>query len=295
MPPSRKRGSAASAWRSPQEPTADPDLATATLLALRHVVGPLVRLAIANQVLLPQVVELLKRIYVEQADAAFALPGRRQTDSRVTMLTGVYRKDIRRLRAAIAREPVPPPRGSLAQSVIVAWTEDPRYLLSNGEPAPLAVTEREGGERSFEALVAGISRDIGYRPLLDLWLHHGVVTQGADGRLQFDLWRIARALPAAAAVERVGRLLGSHAEALLEALHGDPERFLSGSAVEERLSEQSALQLQRLAKRLGTRALAQFNQRAIELRQRDRGRPGADRRIVFGMFCHDRPEPPPGR
>ena len=46
----------------------------------------------------PAVVALLKQVYVEVATDSFALGGKPPTDSRVSMLTGVHRKDVRTLR-----------------------------------------------------------------------------------------------------------------------------------------------------------------------------------------------------
>ena len=71
----------------------------ATLVtALRKLLRPLVRLLLSFQVSYPFLSTLLKSIYVDVADQEFSVDGKRQSDSRITLLTGVHRKDVKRLR-----------------------------------------------------------------------------------------------------------------------------------------------------------------------------------------------------
>src|SRR4028118_1391499 len=91
--------------RSPLEP--------ATLQApLARLLRPLVRLLIRNGITFPAVTELLRELYVNVAEHDFTLPGKDQTDSRVSLLTGVHRKEVRRLRGAGAPANVVPDAGS---------------------------------------------------------------------------------------------------------------------------------------------------------------------------------------
>src|SRR5262245_30078545 len=69
-------------------------------IALTRVLHPLVRLMIARGITFSAAVELLKRVYVEVADQHFRLTDERQTDSRVSLITGLHRKDVKRLRAS---------------------------------------------------------------------------------------------------------------------------------------------------------------------------------------------------
>ena len=70
----------------------------ALLRALRHALRPLVRLMIAGGVTLPALIEMLKGLLVDVADKEFGLAGKAPTDSRVSLVTGVHRKDVSRLR-----------------------------------------------------------------------------------------------------------------------------------------------------------------------------------------------------
>jgi hypothetical protein len=60
--------------------------------------APLVRLLLHFGVTYPVFAELMKRVYVETAEREFALSDRDQTVSRLSLLTGIHRQDINRLR-----------------------------------------------------------------------------------------------------------------------------------------------------------------------------------------------------
>src|SRR5438067_10374142 len=112
--------------------------------ALRSLLRPLVRLLVARGLTYPMLIELLKHTYVEVAEREFSLAGKAPSDSRVTLLTGVHRKDVRRL-----RESAPGPRSEVPRSValgaqiVAAWIE--RFGDAKGRPRPLARMESVGG------------------------------------------------------------------------------------------------------------------------------------------------------
>ena len=66
--------------------------------ALRYLLEPMVRLLLNYGMGYPAFAELMKRVYVDVADKHFALQDKPQTDSRISLLSGVHRKDVKRLR-----------------------------------------------------------------------------------------------------------------------------------------------------------------------------------------------------
>ena len=152
--------------------------------AVRHVLHPLVRLLLAQGLTYPWLSDMLKGIFVDVADRDFQLAGKRQTDSRVSLLTGVHRKDVRRLRDEDGdRSSRMPPAVSLGSQLVARWVTTPRYLDEEGMPIPLARLASQGGELSFEALVATVSKDIRARAVLDEWMRLGVALLDADDRV----------------------------------------------------------------------------------------------------------------
>ena len=67
--------------------------------AVAAVLQPLARLMIDQGVQLAQVSEMLKAVLVQESVARYGLNEREVSDTRVALLTGVHRKDVKRLRA----------------------------------------------------------------------------------------------------------------------------------------------------------------------------------------------------
>ena len=73
-------------------------------VAIRHLLRPLVRLLLLHGVSFTIFCELVKSAYVKVADAEFKLDAKPQTDSRISLLTGIHRREVSRLRNEIVTE-----------------------------------------------------------------------------------------------------------------------------------------------------------------------------------------------
>ena len=105
------------------------------LVALRHLLRPLVKLLLHYQITYPVLSDMLKSIYVQVANEDFPLPGKKQTDSRISLLTGVHRKDIkRRLHQQDSADSTS--QSPLMAQLIATWLSDPRYCDNKGKALP---------------------------------------------------------------------------------------------------------------------------------------------------------------
>src|SRR3954470_11630025 len=96
----------------------------ALIAALRHLLYPLVRLLVARGATYPMLAELLKEIYVDVASKEFRIEDEAPSDSRVSLLTGVHRKDVRRLRGVAQGEAQRMPESvALGAQLVAAWME----------------------------------------------------------------------------------------------------------------------------------------------------------------------------
>ena len=73
----------------------EPELAAQ---AIASVLRPLARLMIDHGLQLHPMVELLKQALVDEAAVAYGLADKGSSDTRIALLTGVHRKDVKRLR-----------------------------------------------------------------------------------------------------------------------------------------------------------------------------------------------------
>jgi hypothetical protein len=256
---------------------------------VRGVLRPLIRLLLSQGLTYPWLSDLLKEIYVEVANRDFQLDGKRQTDSRVSLLTGVHRKDVRRLREtpeAPAEEA--PPMVSLGAQLVGRWASDARYLDDQGLPKPLPRLARHG-EVSFETLVAEVSKDIRSRPVLDEWLRLGVanVDQNDHVHLNVDAF-----VPRKGFQEKLfylGSNVRDHLSAAVDNVSGHEPAWLERSVHYNALSAASVDDLAALAEKSGMQALKAVNRKAMELERRDANDAQSKRRINFGIYFYSAP------
>ena len=267
----------------------------ALVRALRRLLWPLVRLMLARGITYPFLAELLKGLFVEVADKAFRLGDKPPTDSRISLVSGVHRKDVSRLRQLLqSSAPVVPSVVSLGAQLVARWLGTALYLDENGQPLPLPRLVSEGGERSFEALVASVNSDIRSRVVLDEWLNLGVVCLNEHDAVCLNT---AAFVPSRGADEKafyLGHNLHDHAAAAVHNVLGGQPPFMDRSVHYNALSPESAQQLALLAEQLGMQALLAVNKAAMAAEARDAtavaaGGPSVQHRINFGVYCYTEP------
>ena len=263
----------------------------ALLAALRRLLRPLVRLLLDHRVTWPVLAGLLKEAYVEVADRELPLEGRGQTATRIHLLTGIHRKDIRRLRT----EPVAAPEVSrvapLGAQIVARWTSHEGCLDAEGRPRALPRHAGEAGE-SFESLVAAVSTDIRPRAVLDEWLRLGAVRVDEADRVHLV---IEAFVPAGDFDEKswfFGRNAAEHLATLGHNLRSEGAPMPERSVYYGRLSPESVQELQDLAEEHGMAAVNALNKRARVLRRRDERRGAAGRRMTFGFYFHGADDAP---
>lgn len=131
------------------------------------------RLTVARGILFPDLMERLKHHYI---DAATDLTTGKITDSRLSVLTGLQRRDIVRLRELPHPEQAP---NHLAR-LVALWQTEPAYNTA-GTPNVLA---KNGDAPSFEALARIVRRDVHPRTMLDTLQATGTVKITDDQTVQ---------------------------------------------------------------------------------------------------------------
>ncbi len=268
----------------PQEPIAG--LPKPLISALRRLLRPLVRLLIAKGVGLAALMELLKEAYVDVALNEFPVEGKKQTDSRVSLLTGVHRKDVKRLRERPTEKMAAPRSIGLGGQIVSRWLGSKETTDKKGQPLPLPRKTDSRGP-SFESLVSGVSKDVRPRALLDEWLRLGVAHLDEDDRVVLN--RMAF-VPEKGFEEKAfyfGRNIHDHLAATAHNLLEEGNPTLERSVHYTGLTEESAAELAEAAERSGMKALLEMNRLALELAEKDKGRATATRRINFGLYFFD--------
>jgi hypothetical protein len=153
-------------------------LNTALRAAILRLLRPLAAVLLRHGMPYGAFAELARKAYVEEAFAQ-AGAGKRPTVSSVSALTGLTRKETKRLRELdIVEQEGSSQRYSRAIRVVSGWTSDPRFLSADGEPAVLPM---DGAPASFATLVKEFSGDIPPAAMLSVLEASGTVAVGESG------------------------------------------------------------------------------------------------------------------
>jgi hypothetical protein len=151
------------------------------LAAYSHLLRPLVRVLIRNGVAFGELAEAIKHVYVRSAAEDFAEKDKRVSGSRIAILTGLTRKDVKRILDAVTNNSGLASQGvNRAARVLEGWHQDPEFTGPYGIPLELPF---DGPDISFALLVRRYSGDMPARAMLDELLRVGVVDE-AQGKLK---------------------------------------------------------------------------------------------------------------
>lgn len=262
-----------------------PEMPPARLVdAVRRIMRPLVRLLISYQLTYPLLIRILKSVYVEVAEADFSVDTAPLSDSRINLLTGIHRKDIKKLRNERPESGQPAAAASLGAQLVAEWLGSDRFAGAGGEPRALPLKTTDPDAPGFDILVAEVCRqDIRPRVILDEWIQLGVA------RLENDhvVLNTGAFTPERGFDEKVfffGKNLQDHVAAGADNLRGHESPHFDRSVYYDQLSPDSIGELKDLAGKLGMQALTRLNRRALALQKADSARKGSRYRINFGIF-----------
>lgn len=149
--------------------------------AIVRILRPLVRILLRYGVSAGAFEELVRRVYVEVAEKDFQVEGKKQTASRVSVITGLNRKEVARI------QKLPPveqtdvdERYNRAVRVITGWLRDERYRTKAGAPAVLPFD----GKLSFSELVNQYSGDMPARAVADELLRVDAIEMSRNNNLK---------------------------------------------------------------------------------------------------------------
>lgn len=248
--------------------------------ALNRVLRPLVRLAIKCGVTFPTFVDLLRQIYVNVAEHEFTLPDKPQTDSRVSLLTGVHRKEVSRLRGAGAPVRVIPDSVSRTSAIVARWLADPMFTDAKGAPLPLP-RMAETGEASFAGLVESVTRDLRPRAVLDDWLDRKLVETDEEDRIVLMEAAMAPRDDGEVRLYYFARNLQDHAAAAVANILADKPPFIERAVHYDGLSEDLARSLEAYSRKVVVETLLHLNKHANQAVKSD---PGGTSRWNCGVY-----------
>jgi hypothetical protein len=255
-------------------------------LALREaaaVMAPIVLWLLRGGVSYPVFADMLKAVYLSAARDELERGGTKPTQSALSTVSGVHRKDVRALTqpAGVAQ---PPPRPPLSSQVLTHWLADPRYRAADGTPR---VLPRAGARRSFETLCRELSNDVHPRTVLEELLRLGLVA--LDGE---RVVAIARSFVPSARLDKLTALFAAnaadHIAAAVSNLTLNAPKYLEQSVYADGLTSESIDVLHRAARESWAQAFQSMVTKARERVDLDAQGDG-DLRMRFGAYFFSEP------
>lgn len=253
---------------------------------LADLLAPLAQALVAQGMTLASATEALKQAL---CNAAIAAEGEGVSDSRISILTGLHRKDVRRLRS---HEPVVPGRKTANRMALLIghWATDPDFQGQDGRPRALP-RESADEKPAFNDLVRRLRLDMAPGSMLQALIDQGAVFQDEDGLLHLASDALVPEVGAQELVAAYHATLATHMAAATQNLLAQKgarrqfDRVLRYS----HLSDASVAELDQLARDEAQSFLTRLNARAHELQQRD-AEHGARGRFAAGAYILPTPD-----
>jgi hypothetical protein len=191
--------------------------------ACRLWLRPVARWLLRSGVTWKEFAELTREVFVDTATEEFGLRGRPTNVSRVALLTGLARREVRRIRSATRASAPTTAADSLnhASRVLSGWHLDADFLDAGGRPRVLPAAD-------FAVLLRRYAGDIPATALVKELVKSGSVEKLADGACRaLRRYYMPRQMDGLA-VERAGSVLADIATTIEHNLsrgERDPARF----------------------------------------------------------------------
>ncbi len=254
--------------------------------AIEFCLKPIARLCIHFGVDLRTLTEMMKVAFVTVAKEEFKVSGKSQTDSRIALLTGVHRKDVRRLLGRAPEKSSGRQRGLLA-NLIAQWLGTPELVDAAGQAKPIPRNPHPDYKYSFITMAGALTNDIHPRALLDECVSRGIVRIDVDDMVYLIEESLVPASNLDEKAHFFGQTIHDHIAAAEHNLYGNQPAYLDRFVWHEGLTEEDVETISAAARKAAMNALKAVNNQAVELKQKNlESNTACDRRIHFGTFFY---------
>lgn len=257
------------------------------LASFRHVMRPFVRLLLRHGVTYTLLLEELKRVYVQIADSEFQIGSKKQTDSRINVLTGVHRKDVHRLRNEL--NVVKPPKANFSAQIIAHWIGSPLFIDADGNPKIIPRSSSQDNEPSFDGLVASVSKDIRSKSVFDEWLRTGIMTQLDNQMLKLNTESFIPQENFEDQLFFLGLNVHDHLAATVHNLQSDASKMMERCVYYDGLTLDQVDELHAYVRQKGSELINLTNRKAIKLQESAKSSNEAKYRMNAGVYFYNEP------
>jgi len=256
----------------------------ALVKAVSMLCRPLIRLLIEKGITFPQFRELMKTLYIEVATEHFSLDDKKPSDSRIFVLTGVHRKDIKRIRQQGEQEDSITSSASLSAEIIARWNGMAEFLDDKNKPRAL-LKSGKGDVAGFEQLVSSVNKDVRPRVILEEWLRLNLVRMKGDYVVLNKSAFVANKEFKEMAYY-LGHNVHDHLASCVSHILVEQEPMLERSVYYASLTEDSVNKLNSIASKKGNELLQHVNKQAIKFYDADKNKADAKYRMRLGVYWY---------
>ncbi len=235
-------------------------------IVLNALLAPIVRLCVARDVPFPQVADRLKAQFVKAATTAIA---GKTTDSRISVMTGLQRREIARLRVLPDDPPIPV---SHLSRLVARWVAEGAGALSR---------------KDFDALAEGIRRDVHPATQLAQLIDAGTVLVDENDMIVLLQHSYQPLSGSDAQLEYLARNGADFLSAAVGNALQNPAPFFERAVHYNGLSAESVAELEKTYRAAQMALLEDINARAAELQKSS---PGDMRFRAGGYFYKENTE-----
>lgn len=139
---------------------------------------PLVRLLLRHGTSHAEFSDWAKQVFVREAQSNFMVDGKKPSVSRVAIVTGINRKEVKRIQDLPEEQAFTRSKHNRAARVITGWLQDPEFQQDDASPKALEYGE---ANKDFNLLVKKYGGDVPARAVLDELLRVGTVGKNDQG------------------------------------------------------------------------------------------------------------------
>ena len=249
------------------------------LNATRRILRPLVRILLRNGITAAAFQELARKVFVDVAHDEFQIEGKPQTMARISVITGLNRKEVARLYKMESITDADKIWWNRAGTVLAAWLTDAEFQSGAGFPLDLPFT---GPSPNFTDLVKKYSGDMYPRSVADELLRMGAIEE-IEGKLRMSNRGYAPDADPAAMVDILGMDTAELIETIDHNLQNDPEdKLLQAKVLADNLPAEHLDAFNEYSKRI---SMNTFDDMIRWLNEHDAGkdRGGSDARYAAGI------------
>lgn len=268
----------------------DSNIKTTLYSACAALLRPIALVLLRGGMTWKEFADLSKSVFVSVATDEFGIRGRPTNVSRVSILTGISRKEVKRQRDLLAAEDAPlSTKTTDATRLLSGWYQDPRFSDQDGNPMPLPVN---GSDNSFEALFRDYGGDTPEQTLVKELQKGGSITRDDRGRfIALRRYHMPADLDDGY-VRFFGTNMHDHARTLANNLQADRAYpLLEGFAVDDRVHPDAAEEFRAYLDKRGEELLEEIDNWLTEHRITDDDVSTKPVRLGLGIYAIEGPLP----